>query len=541
MSTKAVIYARVSKDDRKNEGRNLQSQLEMGREYALKRGYEIIAEITEDDRGASGVVFDLPGLKQVLEMAEENKFEVLVVREIDRLSRSLAKQLFVEKELTRSGVSIEYVLGEYPDNPEGNLMKHVKAAVAEYEREKISQRNRRGRHNVVKRGGIMLHGNPPPYGYQMSEDGKTIVPDEEQAEIVRSIFQWYVEGDETGKRLSSVKIANKLSEQKIPTWRDLHDNSGIRKKSGYAEWAADTVLKILHGEVYIGKWHYGKANYRNGKNPKETWLPLDVPPLVDKDVWETAQAMCKQNKIMGGNSTGYDYLLRFRLRCQHCQHKVGALTVKESGKKYPYYVCFKRMNQYTRPGNGCDLPYFRGDYVDSIVWSWIREEVADVEKLRQKLYVYQQERELINAPLMKRLSTIDELLEKNRRKKARLLELYLDSDLFSKDDLVTEEMMLRKVIADLEAERSKLLAQINVAAFRDEQIEEIVAFATEIAEEIDVIDIEHDFESRRKVIEWLNVEGFLEAQGEEQVIHLTCVLGPKTLRVVQPGINTWRI
>ena len=63
-------------------------------------------------------------------------FDVLVVREIDRLSRNLAKQLIVE-EMKRDVVQIEYVLGEFPDTPEGNFMKQVRASVAEYEREKI--------------------------------------------------------------------------------------------------------------------------------------------------------------------------------------------------------------------------------------------------------------------------------------------------------------------------------------------------------------------------------------------------------------------
>jgi len=541
MSKRAVIYARVSKDDRKNDGRNLESQLEMGREYALKQGYQIVAEVPEDDRGASGAVFDLPGLSRILEMAGGNEFEILIVREIDRLSRSLAKQLFVEKELNRSGVSIEYVLGEYPDNPEGNLMKHVKAAIAEYEREKICQRNRRGRLNVVRKGGIMLHGNPPPYGYQMSEDKSTIVPNEEQAEIVRLIFEWYVEGDETGKRLSSIKIAQRLSEKGIPTWRDQYDNSGIWKKSAYAEWAADTVLKILHSELYIGKWHYGKASRRNGKNPKETWIPLDVPPLIDTKTWEKAQRLSKQNQIMGGKNTDYDYLLRFRLKCQHCRHKIGALTTKQGKAVYPYYACYARMNQYVRLGEACDLPYFRGDYVDPIVWSWIKEEITDIEKLRQKLHVYQQEQERVNEPYRKQLTMIDELLEKNRRKQNRLLELYLENDLFSKEEIMAQVAALKKIIADLEEERAKILSKMEITSFQDEQIEEIVAFASAIAEEVSSIEIENDFDARRRIIELLNVEGYLDTQGKDKVIHIHCVLGSESLRVVKKTSNIAQI
>ena len=101
---RAVLYARVSGDDRGNDGRNLTGQLDMCREHALKREWDIVAELAEDDRGASGASFELPQLDRVREMAQAGDFDVLVVREIDRLSRNLAKQLIVEEELRRAGL-----------------------------------------------------------------------------------------------------------------------------------------------------------------------------------------------------------------------------------------------------------------------------------------------------------------------------------------------------------------------------------------------------------------------------------------------------
>ena len=73
----------------------------MCREYALAHDYELIAELAEDDRGASGASFELEQLNSVRDMARNRMFDVLVVREIDRLSRNLAKQLIVEEELKR--------------------------------------------------------------------------------------------------------------------------------------------------------------------------------------------------------------------------------------------------------------------------------------------------------------------------------------------------------------------------------------------------------------------------------------------------------
>jgi DNA invertase Pin-like site-specific DNA recombinase len=66
-------------------------QLEICHEYAQSRGYTIVAELSEDERGAGGADFDLPKLQETLEMARQGAFNVLVVRELDRLARSLAK------------------------------------------------------------------------------------------------------------------------------------------------------------------------------------------------------------------------------------------------------------------------------------------------------------------------------------------------------------------------------------------------------------------------------------------------------------------
>ncbi|GAG08481.1 unnamed protein product, partial [marine sediment metagenome] len=106
MSKRAVLYARVSSDDSKKDGRNLQSQIDMCREYALERGWTIVAELREDDRGASGADFDLPKLNEALEMARAGEFDVLITRELDRFARGLAKQLIVEQEFKRNGVVI---------------------------------------------------------------------------------------------------------------------------------------------------------------------------------------------------------------------------------------------------------------------------------------------------------------------------------------------------------------------------------------------------------------------------------------------------
>lgn len=305
MSKRAVLYARVSGDDRGKEGRNLDGQLDMCREYAQAHGWQVLAELAEDDRGASGAAFELPQLNRLLEMARANEFDLLVTREIDRLSRNLTKQLIVEQDLKRAGVEIEYVLGDYPDTPEGRLNKHIRATIAEFEREKIKERMARGRRLKAKAGHVVTHGRAP-YGYRLTEvDGKrSLTIYEPEARIVRMIFQWYTEGDGVGHdgRLSLREIAKRLTG--IPTPGDI--DARITKQRECGAWNRTTVRKILKRETYAGVFHYGKVLKNDAgrtiKNPRETWIPVEVPAIVSREIWEAAQRQLKENKETGDGS-----------------------------------------------------------------------------------------------------------------------------------------------------------------------------------------------------------------------------------------------
>jgi hypothetical protein len=65
---------------------------------------------------------------------------------------------------------------------------------------------------------------------------------------------------------------------------------------------------MLHSEVYIGKWHYGKHR-PSGLNSKDHWVPLGVPDLVSVEMWERAQEQSQANKIMAPRHVKNEYLM----------------------------------------------------------------------------------------------------------------------------------------------------------------------------------------------------------------------------------------
>jgi site-specific DNA recombinase len=499
----------------------------MCRKYAKERGYPVVAELAEDDRGASGAEIDLPQLNRVRVMAQANEFDVLVVKELDRLSRNLAKQLVIEQELRHAGVAIEYVLGEYPDTPEGNLMKHVRATIAEFEREKIVERSIRGRRNMVRQGKIMLHGNKPPYGYRVSDDGATLVPYEPEASMVRLIFQWYTEGDESGKRLSSTQIAKRLSDMEMPTWVEIHPGSDGCKKRPFHEWSPDTVLRILHNEAYMGRWHYGK-HQEKGYNPREHWVPMEVPALVSVKIWEQAQKQSRANIVMGPRNLKNAYLMRYRLTCKLCGRGIGTLTTKCNGKPYPYYICYGRMNHRVSANPKCNLPYFKVGEVDTAIWKWVKQFLTDPAALIEGLKDQQAELEGANNPLRERLAVIDSLLADHSRQLEKLLDLYLGSD-FSKEMLVERKARLEDTIEALKRERAVLSAQLETRSITDEQVTTITEFARKVARGLEAAD--KDLDAQRRVIELLDVRATLGIEDGRNVVYIQCMIGEDALQV----------
>ena len=530
MTTKrAVLYARVSSDDRSKDGRNLAGQLEMCREFALENGWQVVAELSEDDRGASGASFELPELNHAREMAQSGEFEVLVVREIDRLSRKLAKQLIVEEQLNRAGVEVVYVLASYENSPEGRLNKHIRATIAEYEREKIAERMVRGRRQVVKNGKIMLHGDKPPYGYRLAEDGRNLEIHEEEAAVVRLIYTWYVEGDEKGRRLSSRAIAKRLTQMRVPTWADLR---GMFKKRGKGEWSWRLVIRVLESETYAGHWHYGKRNTFNGSkiNAREWWLTFNVPPIVSEEMWGKAQLQRKVNTSESKRNIKREYLLRGRVRCGLCHSSVNCYaTVPQERKLYLYYKCNALMGNIANVK--CHLPSFRVDVVDKLVWDWVKALLTQPRTLETGLAEYQESREQFTAPIRDRLIVLNDLWQDSNSQLNRLLDLYISGDV-PRELLVDKKQRLEATLASLDKERDDLNLSLETEAITEKDILQIREFAAQIAEGLEPGN--ETFDDRRRVIELLDVGASLTVEDGQKFIDIWCFLGRNKLSVGSP-------
>ena len=162
-----------------------------------------------------------------------------------------------------------------------------------------------GKRGTAKQGRVPTGGLP--YGYRIGDDGRPEVV-EEQAEVVRRIFHMYVH-----EGMGSHSIAVRLTDDGVPT------------QTGKLLWLQSRVHHVLGNATYTGTWVYGKFRHVSTEDgmkvydqPRDTWIEIPIPRLIDDETWERAQKVKKQRSRRAKRNTKVVYLLQHLLRCGEC-------------------------------------------------------------------------------------------------------------------------------------------------------------------------------------------------------------------------------
>ena len=196
-------------------------------------------------------------------------------------------------------------------------------------------------------------GGQPPLGYRI--ENKRLVPDEQEAPIVRRIFAEYASGRTYAQIIDGL------------------NRDGLTTKRG-KPFGKNSLHDLLHNEKYIGVQIYGKALHRedgtrntHAKSPDMIRIEDAHTPLVDREIFDRVQARMEQNKGAGGGNPPRkrDYPLRGKVFCGDC----GApLVVNTCSRVYDYYKC----NERKRPRQ-CQNKPIRVDELERICADLVRQ------------------------------------------------------------------------------------------------------------------------------------------------------------------------
>ena len=387
---KAAIYCRVSTDNQEAEGTSLDSQLKACQDKAQELGYEINKKYTIRET-YSGLSLDRPKLDQLRQWVRDKEVDVVVAYTLDRLSRNPVHFIILQEELERATVRLIMVTETIDSSDMGRLITYIKGFAAKLEAEKIKERTSRGRRMRIASG--KLAGGKANYlfGYDYIPgrgEGEGIRRvNEEQAQLVRNIYHWFVE-----EQLPLDRVVYHLRDLEIPS------------PSGNPVWHRATIYKMLTNPAYCGI--AGKA----------------TPAIIDQGSFTKAKERFKRNKELASRNVKRDYLLRGYLYCQYCGRRLHgefkSYQTKDGTMEYFYYKCSNSSKIYADP---CPSRLWRADRLEPLVWQEVKSALANPDLILVGLETLKKEADEANSYLSE-LKSIEGRISELDKQQEQLLQ-----------------------------------------------------------------------------------------------------------------------
>ena len=473
-----ATYLRVSSRVQRDR-ETIASQREAVLAHAGARDWTVPEEHVFADDGFSGATLDRPALEALRDAVAGGEVETVLAWSVDRLSRNFAHQMLLQEEFARHGARIVFVQAPDDATPQGMLLRQMLSVISEYERTQIAERSRRGKIRRARQGSLNMISRPP-YGYRLIRKTETrgarLEIDEAEATVVRRIYDLYAR---EGLKMNAVS-------QRL-------DAEGVRPR--HAEhWPTATVAVILRNEAYVGKAAYlktvgtGKPARRNrtgrrkagmvrnltGRTarPREEWIELPVPAIVEASVFARAQRRRAENRRFSPRKTADPTLLQGLCVCAECGYTIGRNSGPGGrGGRVHYYRCHG-IDSWRRPqGAVCDNPPVRADELDAAIWTEMLALLENPELVQREI-----DRRLAAANDTdshdRRMAALRAESSRNETRMSRLLDAY-------QEGLVTLDA-LRERNAPLQTRQRAILSELD--ALRTSQLnrESQLALATTV-------------------------------------------------------------
>lgn len=283
-----VNYLRKSRQDEEREKKTgedtlHEQQILMTRvldEYGIP--YTQMSEVGSGDKISTRPVF-----QQVIKHLQEGKYDAIAVKEISRMGRGsytdmgTIYDLIIER---RIFIITPWKIYD-PTNPSDLRQIRFELFMSREEFETTRERLSGGRYNAAMEGKWVS--GAPPFGFDYNPETKRLVINEEEAEIVRAIFDYYANG-----------IILNNGKRKLVQFRALATylkRVGIKTITDKDEWSPAFLKTFLSNERYIGSIRFNaRQTLANGKRvprPESEHIVVQDahPPIIDMETWEIVQ------------------------------------------------------------------------------------------------------------------------------------------------------------------------------------------------------------------------------------------------------------
>lgn len=441
-NVRVAIYNRCSSDKQEE---SLESQVKQSREIAEQLGWEIVDQYVDL---ASGTTIDKRTEYQRLYAdMEKNRFDVVMVKSLDRLMRSSKDfYLFIDRLLKNNLKLYLYINHEWYEHEKSALLFSIVSCMNEQFSVELSKKIKNA-HRVRQEKATGWNYSNVPFGFKKI-DQKTYEIVEEEAHYIRRACDLLLEGE------SLYHISIRLYEE------------GLRTRKG--AMMRDNVLKsILTSERLYGcvVMNRKQMNFYQKKQicmPKEEWVYAEnvLPAIISKETWLLVQQKLVSNKATRNTFVHHKYELSGKIVCGRCgglyhRFMYNKRKNNEIVERVAYWKC---INAYSVPKGvdiHCENECLTESKLMEIIEQTSKTYLAGLWEDRNKVIdsmMFVVEKALKDASSLGDLASLKKELEKLKKKKEILFEKLI-SGVISDEDF---KLFNHKLEQDIDAVQLKI-------------------------------------------------------------------------------------
>lgn len=313
---RAAIYTRVSTDRQAEEGFSLEAQHDILMSVLEKKNLQLYRVYS--DPGVSGGSFKRPGVQALLTDLKAKRFDTILIHKLDRLSRNMG-DLYSFIELVNK-LDVRLIIAAQGSeeidtrSPMGKAFLFFSGIWAQIYLENLREETLKGLITKTKNGG--KHISKPPLGYDFDQDYNLVIV-EEEAKLIRTVFQKYVNG------LGVTKIAQQMNE------------FSTGKEGG--RWDSKRVRTILANPTYAGYNHFKPEQWADDQRIIREG---SHEAIVSRDDFEKVQKMSERRTNGHMSKRSFDYPYSGILKCGLCGANYTGNSAVHKGKTYKGYRCY---------------------------------------------------------------------------------------------------------------------------------------------------------------------------------------------------------
>ena len=311
-----AIYARLSVENNGYDNDvSIESQVAYIHRYILDHPeYELID--TYVDNGVSGMSFERPGFKRLLDDIKQGRITCVIVKDLSRFGRNyLETGLYIENEFPKLGVKLVAINDNFDSSREEDrtslsvpIKNMINGMYAKDMSKKQISSNRARKYNRSAKP----RGNDP-YGYRYDKSLGKYVADDRYAKYVKLIFLWMVLGT------PAKVVADRLTSLGAPVPGNV---TGERNLDDYGfKWKVSKIYNIVKNPVYtgdtvLGRYERDKLGGKSVEVPFDRWVihkNTHEPLATREDYWKIRN-MLKDN--YKDKKRGRDMDIKDRANCQ---------------------------------------------------------------------------------------------------------------------------------------------------------------------------------------------------------------------------------